>query len=1145
MKPKAEKDESLKVLCLEDSPRDVEIMRESLTDAGYNVDMDCTDNEKEYISFLRNRKYDIILSDFKLPGFDGFTALRRAVETCPDVPFICVSGTIGEEAAVDLLKMGAVDYVMKDRLKRLPVAIKRALDEAKEKELRQLAQKELRKSEQQIRTFLDSTTDLAFLKDESFRHIIVNSALCKFFGKTESEIIGKTDFDLMTEKAAMNCRNTDEQIVRSNALLKSEEIIGERYYETLKFPVEISKGKNGIGGYIRDITDRKQAEDALRENENRWRSLVKTIPDYIALLDKDINYLFLNHYAEGFSEENVIGRSAVEFIPTESQAHYKEGFESALSTEKTVFLEYDGFGNEGTIRKYDSFFVPVIENDQFLYMLVLARDITGRKQAEEALRNSEERYRMLFTFSPDPLYVHVENRIKLVNPAICQLLGADDPSQLIGKSIFEIIHPEYHDIVRERVKLVLSNQPVMLIDEKFIRLDGTIVDVEVNAVSIEWQGSRGVQVIARDITERKKAESELLFRNVILSTQQEASIDGILVVDENSTIISYNQQFLKIWGVSPELLEKNTDESILTVVMDKMGDTSSFLKQVQYLNEHNRETSRDDIVFKDGRIFDRYSAPMFGEDSKYFGRVWYFRDITDRKRAEECIILERRTLRTLIDNLPDTIYVKDKNCRKIIANIADVMIIGCDKEADVLGKTDLELFPGPIGERGYANDKEVIGTGKSIIQREENFVNTQGNICWLSTSKIPLIDKNGEITGLVGIGRDITERKKSETELLKAKEKAEENDKLKTAFLHNISHEIRTPMNAIVGFSGLLNDPGLPPEKRGQFTDIIVRSANQLLSIITDIISISTIEAGQEKIQEKDCNINALCKQIYEQFSTKAKDQNITLRYKTALADDEAYIKTDEPKLLQVLSNITGNALKFTSQGHIDFGYAVKDNYLEFFIKDTGIGIPAEMFEEVFKRFHQIDSTITRPFGGSGLGLSISKAYVELLGGKMWINSELDKGSVFYFTIPYRKTTPVGLSPRQQDKEVEIKYEKPKIILIAEDEDLNFMLLEELLTDKNITIIRARNGFEAVEICKSGHQIDLVLMDLKMPIMNGYEATKQIRKILPDLPIIAQTAYTTDVDKNMAFASGCNDFISKPFKQELLVSKINEHLNKA
>ncbi len=398
-------------------------------------------------------------------------------------------------------------------------------------------------------------------------------------------------------------------------------------------------------------------------------------------------------------------------------------------------------------------------------------------------------------------------------------------------------------------------------------------------------------------------------------------------------------------------------------------------------------------------------------------------------------------------------------------------------------------------------------------------------------------------------------------ELIIAKDKAEESDRLKTAFLHNISHEIRTPMNAIVGFSEFLNNPDLLPENRKKYTDIVVQSSKQLLSIITDIVSISTIEAGQEKIVENETNLNAVCKLLLEQFLSKAEKRNIGLALKTALPDDEALVITDEIKLTQVLSNLIGNALKFTEHGRVEFGYALKEHNLEFYIEDTGIGIPAEMHETIFQRFRQVEISTSRQFGGSGLGLSISKAYVELLGGKMWLKSEPENlpadplrqsyseaskagGSTFYFTIPYKKVIQELKEVPASINEVKIESQQAKSILVAEDEDFNFLLIETLLSGVNYKITRAVNGREAVKICKANPDIDLVLMDIKMPVMDGYEATRQILEFRPHLSIIAQTAYSTEADKQRALNCGCCAFICKPFKAKTLRSMISDYLLK-
>jgi len=424
----------------------------------------------------------------------------------------------------------------------------------------------------------------------------------------------------------------------------------------------------------------------------------------------------------------------------------------------------------------------------------------------------------------------------------------------------------------------------------------------------------------------------------------------------------------------------------------------------------------------------------------------------------------------------------------------------------------------------------------------ETFVQTKNkNELWVQTTLSPFI-RSGKINKIIAIDSDISSLKTYEKELKTAKEKAEENDHLKTAFLNNISHEIRTPMNAIVGFSGFLKDPDLDHEKRGKFADIIVQSSNQLLSIITDIISIASIEAGQERITENQINLNSTLKYIHDQFLIKANEKSIDLNLKLSLSYRDVNIITDETKLVQVLTNLLENSLKFTKNGYVNFGYTIQDNELEFFVEDSGIGIPSNMHQEIFERFRQVESTNTRRFGGSGLGLSISKAYIELLGGRIWLISELNKGSIFYFTLPFKRIQKNTSSEKRSGDILKFEIEQPQTLLVAEDEDSNYMLLEELLSGFNINIIRAMNGAEAIRICKSEH-IDMVLMDMKMPVMDGYEATKIIREFMPLLPIIAQTAYSSEIDKNKALACGCTDFISKPLKREYIISTIKGQLN--
>ncbi len=288
-----------------------------------------------------------------------------------------------------------------------------------------------------------------------------------------------------------------------------------------------------------------------------------------------------------------------------------------------------------------------------------------------------------------------------------------------------------------------------------------------------------------------------------------------------------------------------------------------------------------------------------------------------------------------------------------------------------------------------------------VYHTENRYIRKDKSVIWGSVTISIIRNNNDEVQYFPVMIEDITLRKIAEAELIAAKEKAEESDRLKTAFLHNVSHEIRTPMNAIIGFSALLNEPDTTEEERHQFIEIIFQSGSQLLSIINDIVDIANIESGQVKLNIKEMNLNFSLRSLDEQFSYKEKSDLISINLEAGLPDNKAFIETDGTKLIQILSNLINNATKFTKEGRIDFGYSLKDGNLEFFVRDTGIGIPPEHHEKIFERFFQVDNLVSRKFGGTGLGLSICKAYVELLGGKIWVSSLPVEGTEFRFTLPY------------------------------------------------------------------------------------------------------------------------------------------------
>ncbi len=519
--------------------------------------------------------------------------------------------------------------------------------------------------------------------------------------------------------------------------------------------------------------------------------------------------------------------------------------------------------------------------------------------------------------------------------------------------------------------------------------------------------------------------------------------------------------------------------------------------------------------------------------------------ITNEKRkiAKEKAEKSEEQFRQLFENmeqgfaLHEMIYDKNNNpidYRFIILNDAFEKLTGL-KKVNLIGKTVKEIMSN-TEQLWIDNYGKVAKTG--IPYHFENYsqeLDKHYNVVAYSPRK----------DFFAVIFSDVTQIKEFQNEIIKAKENAEESDQLKTEFINNMSHEIRTPMNAILGFSGFLNNSNLTNEKRKHYTSIIQSSGNQLLQIIDDILEISQLGTKQVKISEKEICLNDLFLELFSIFDIKAKENKTPLYLNKGLSDNESVILTDETKLNKILNNLLENALKFTNEGFIEFGYKIKNEEIEIYVKVTGIGIKPESQKIIFDRFSQEEKGLSRKVGGLGLGLSIAKENAELLSGKITLKSEKRKGAIFYVTIPYKPVNHKHKNDNSNtDKTRTTKKQDKYTILIVEDEEVNYLYIDTLLEDfeLNLRTLHAKHGKEAVEMCKEKTEIDFVLMDMKMPIMNGFEATKLIKKFRPNLPIVAQTAYSTRDEKEQAFTAGCDDFISKPISEETLSGIINKYL---
>jgi PAS domain S-box-containing protein len=1258
--------DSLKILFVEDVFTDAEIIWHELKKSDISFKKLLVDNKKDFLDGLNSFEPDIIISDYSLPQFDGMAALQLRNQLAPLIPFILVTGSLNEEVAVNCMKTGADDYILKDNLSRLGLAITNSINKAKLHEEKKVAEEELQKSEQRLKKAqaiahignweLYLSTKIIWSSDEAMKIYGLFNESHEFPLNLISEI-ALPEYRGILNETLDNLLKYNESYEVEFKIKRANDGAVRWVYSKAELVLENGDEQVKIIGVVQDITESKQLKEAIEENEEIFRNFMEYSPIYVFFKDENIRPIRLSRNYEsllGMPSSECLGKTMDELFPSELAKSMVADDKKVLKEGEVVTVEEELNG-----RFFSTIKFPIKVKGKPSYLAGYTIDITAHKLAETAIHESEEKYRSIFENVQDLYYESlIDGTILEVSPSILNLSkGQYNREDLIGKSMYEL-----YSAPKDREKLLDELKSKGSISDYELKLrnkDGSLIPCSISSrISFDMNGVP-LKIIGsiRDITMRKKAEEALVQSKKEFQNYFESGSVGMSVTLPDKRWIEVNQKLCQMFGYSKEeLLGMNWVD--LSHPDDRVKNLELFQKALEVKIDNYELEKR--FVCKDGKII--YVTLSVVCERNHDGTANHFLssyiDVTERVLAEEKIQYERIMLRTLIDNLPDLIYVKDIKGRKLISNIADVRSMGFTSEEEVIGKTDLVLFPGEYGHRGHSDDMKVIKSGKAIVGREENFVDGSRQNRWLLTTKVPLRDINGIIIGLVGIGHDITSRKKaeedllqsylfnesllktipfgmdivdetgtilfqsdnfirlfgesavgnkcwelyrddkkqcpdcplfkgiaigeteayeshgvlgnrifeinhtgmmyqgkkamleifqditdrklSEVELILAKNKAEESDKLKTAFLHNISHEIRTPMNAIVGFAALLGEPDIDTKTSRDYVEVIMQSSNHLLEIITDIVDISNIEANLVKVVKSEINVNSALNSLCNQFVTKANEKKIHLICETALSDSDALILTDNTKLTQILSNLIINALKFTDKGHVKVIARLKDNFLEFCVSDTGIGIAQELQYRIFERFYQVQHSVSRLYEGTGLGLAISKAHVELMGGKIWVNSESGKGSKFFFKIPYEKQIVENPVEKEKVNPGYFVFPEKKKILVAEDIESNFKLICYFLSGANIEVIRAANGKEAVDKCLSVPDIDLVLMGIKMPVMDGYTAVKLIREKNASIPIIAQTAYIDD--QEIAMESGCSAFISKPFDKRGLLEIIHKSI---
>ncbi len=789
----------------------------------------------------------------------------------------------------------------------------------------------------------------------------------------------------------------------------------------------------------------------------------------------------------------------------------------------------------------------------YFYSLARVRNVlkeeAKRKKAEKTLQESEEKFRLLFED-------HTAVKL-LIDPESGKIIDANKSAvffygwsrEELKQMRIEQINTLAPEEIKKGIEKVLSDKRTHFEFRHRLK-DGSIRDVEVFSGKIKIGDKILLYSIVHDITERKRVEealreSENRFRKVV----EQAPI-AMSIISMDGVIEFINHKAVKVFGYQPEdipnmdmwwLRAYPDEEYRKEVIAEWMGRVQKAIK------EGNEIIGNEFLVTcKDGTIKTVYISGV-PVSHKIFV---LFDDITERKLVEEALReSEERFFKAYMTSPISFMIANMEDGRIIEVNDAFTTVSGFTRE-EALASSTLKLNIWVHEEdRQYMID--TLRDSRAVVRQETMLRAKNGNILTvlLSAQVIQL----GHQFCIISSIEDITERKKAEIELIKAKEQAEESDRLKTAFLQNMSHEIRTPMNAIMGFSSLMVENYNNKPKLEQFSEIINLRCNDLLDIINDILAISKIESGQLPVNNEECNLNELFADLVAFFNEHQKrinKQHIKFTLQSDCDSSESFIITDKVKLRQILINLISNAFKFTDTGTIKGGCKIDANRdLVFYVSDTGIGIPSDKQDVIFERFVQLYHDKNIYFGGTGLGLSIVKGLVGILGGRIWLESEPENlpggkagGTTFYFSIPLKIAQSAHKKQITMNETPEYHF-RDKTILIVEDDLYNTAYIKELLSDTGLIIMHTEYGHEAVRIATS-QSPDLVLMDIRLPDMSGYDATRQIKQLKPGLTIIAQTAYATNDDKQEAIEAGCSDYISKPLKRELLLSMINKHLSK-
>ncbi len=1150
MKQKIKMGTPLNVLFLDDAPKDAEVCRELIIDSGYNLYMDITATEKEFESFLRTSKYDVILSDFKLPGFDAFGALQLCNEICPDVPFICVSGAMGEETAVELLKLGAVDYILKDRLQRLPFAIERAIDDRKEKESRRKAEILLAASEMQYRRLFESAKDgILILNEETGKIVDVNPFLIELLGYSKEEFLEKEIWEIGFFKNIVT--NKDKFIELQQRKYVRYEDLPLETSDGRKINVEFVSNVYPVNSYkviqcnIRDITERKLAEDKLQESKKKYSSLFNSMNEGVVLhkivydkKNKAIDYIIIDsnpafEIQTGVKSSEAKNQLASIFYGSGSAPYLDIYSQTAATGVPTHFETYFP-----PLEKY--FDISVFSPKKDFFATVF-NDITARKRTEKVLsENNKQLDLALRSANMGMWYLDIIENRRHFDDKVCNILGINKATFTgTAEEFFANVHPDDRQSIEAALARTIEKDVLYKVEYRVIWPDGSVhYIIARGSLSRDDEGTPvRINGLIWDITEHKQAEEMLRKSENEFRVLAESMPQIVWITRADGWNIYFNQKWVDYTGLTLEESygygwNKPFHPDDQQMAWDAWQNA---IKNNAVYSIESRLRSANGTY----KWFLVRGVPLIDENGSILKCFGTCTDIHELKMKEVELQKSEEKYKELFEKMLDGVYKSSHEGKFLQINNAMVNMLGYNSKEELYAidiKSDLYF-------------KESDRESAALEERYEEMAifrlkKKDGSEIWVEDHGRHVLDDKGNVLYHEGIMRDVTERLRTEQELIAAKEKAEEMNRLKSNFLANMSHELRTPLVGILGFADILSQEVESQESK-EMAETILKSGNRLSETLNLILDLSKFETEKLAINYPKFDLVSKAEEIINSFNGTAVKKGLTL--KSSFSQDSIIINFDERAFNSILNNLINNALKFTSEGSVTTTIFLNNDFVEIKVIDTGIGINEKDYQIIFDEFRQASEGYNRNFEGSGLGLSITKKIVEKFGGTITVESEIGKGTTFKVKLPV--TNAEAKEKEITGAETKIIHQLPKqksvkpIALLVDDDPFVFTVLKRYASEY-IELKTTVDADFAIKKLKE-KQYDLIFMDINLRRgMDGKEATKKIRtmKGYESIPIIATTAYAMVGDKEEFLAAGCTHYLSKPFSQEDIVSLLEEVL---